>query len=910
VSEGSIGPYLINSLLGVGGMGEVYRARDTKLNRDVAIKILPAAFASDPERLARFKREAQVLASLSHPNIAAIHGFEDSDGVHALVLELVEGPALADRIAHGPIGIDEALPIARQIADALECAHEAGVVHRDLKPANIKVREDGTVKVLDFGLAKLAEPVGASAGVTAMTQSPTITTPAMTAAGMILGTAAYMSPEQAKGKPADKRSDIWAFGCVLYEMLTGRRAFGGEDVPDTLAAVLRGEPEWALVPSDVPPPIRALIRRCLERDRQRRIADISTARFAIDEMTNTVSAAQSSIALPRRKPPVWSRALPLIATTVMAAAIAGGIAWNLRSSSPAPGTITRFPLMLPDGQQFTNPGRPLVAFSPDGTRIAYVANQRLYVRSLSENEPRAIEGSYDPQGVTTPTFSPDGRSIAFVAATGRVIKRIAVNGGVALPICPIPGTSLGMSWGANGIVFGQRGNGIMRASPEGGEPVRLVSIKDGELAYGPQILPDGQSILFTLLTAGDPTPAIGNQDPELWDKSDIVVQSLQSGARTTLVSGGSDARYVPTGHLVYAISGVIFAVPFDVRRLRVVGERVPIVEGVSRGGASAAAQFSFSNNGSLAFVPGPVSTRDRSLALIDRKGAIEPLKLQGALFESPRVSPDGTRVAVGIDDGKAANVWIYDLAGTTALRQLTFDGRNRFPVWSADGQRIVFQSDREGDGAIFWQRADGSGQAERLTKADSGTTQVPWSWSADGQRLLFGVMKGSSSSLWMFSAADKGIAPFRGVSSDVTDAAFSPDGRWVAYARLAAARGQVFVEPFPSTGAKYLVAEGAHPAWSRNGTELFFSSAGSGVVEMVKIRTQPSIAFSDRVSVPGLASLTGGLRTNRNFDVTPDGTRFINVLTAAQEFAAASTAPQIQVVLNWFEELRARVRSK
>jgi serine/threonine-protein kinase len=884
-------------------MGEVYRARDTKLNRDVALKILPSEFLLNDDRVARFRREAQVLASLNHPHIAAIYGFEDSGETHALVLELVEGPTLADRIAKGPIPLDEALPIAKQVAEALEAAHEQGIIHRDLKPSNIKVREDGTAKVLDFGLAKALEP--ASSVRADVTNSPTITTsPAlMTGVGMLLGTAAYMSPEQAKGRPADKRSDIWAFGCVLYEMLTGQRAFDGEDVSDTLAAVLRGEPAWAALPPEVPAGVRALLVHCLRRDRHERIADISTARFVIDE--GTVADTTPTSAAMSVRAPVWQRAVPFVVTAVLSGGLVGGIAWRLKPPITSV-TVTRFPLRLPEGQQFTNPGRQLVAISPDGTLIAYVANQSLYVRSLlSENEATPIEGSHDPGGITSPTFAPDGRSIAFVSGTDRAIKRIAVSGGVAVTVCPIA-NSLGVNWGVDGIVFAQRGIGIMRVSPNGGQKETLVTVKTGEVPYGPQLLPDGRSVLFTLVTGAGLGQETGNNF-EVWDKAKIVVQSLQSGARTTLIDGGADARYVPTGHLAYAVGGVLFAVPFDQQRLRVVGERVALVEGVSRGGATGAAHYSFSNTGSLVFVPGPVSIRQRTLVWIDRKGAIERLALHGGLYESPRVSPDGKIVAVGIDDGKDGHVWMYDLTGATSIRQLTVGGRNRFPVWSPDGQHVAYQSDRQGDTAVFWQRADGRGTAERLTTAEQGTTHIPWSWSPDAKQLLVGVSRNGSTSLSLFSLQDKRVAPFGNESSDVIEATFSPDGHWVAYA---VASAQVTVEPFPVTGEKYPVSSGAHPMWSHDGKELFLAGRGPGIVEMVHVRTQPSFAFSDRTTLSATLSLLAAPRSPRNYDITPDGTRFITVLAPGQQFGAESTSPQINVTLNWFEELKQRVPVK
>ena len=794
-----LGPYEIVSALGAGGMGEVYRARDAKLNRNVALKVLPDVFALDPDRLARFKREAQVLASLNHPNIAAIYGFEESNpspgsgqgAVLALVLELVEGPTLAERIAHGPIPVDEALPIARQIAEALEAAHEQGIIHRDLKPANIKVRPDSMVKVLDFGLAKALEPISApSADVTA---SPTITSPAMTGMGVILGTAAYMSPEQAKGRQADKRTDLWAFGAVLYEMMSGQRAFKGEDISDTLAAVLRQDIDWTALPASTPASVRRLIARCLDRDVKRRLRDIGEARIVLDDPAAAERAAGGvpALATPR---PLWRRAIPIVLSAIMGGVLATA-AMVYFTSSQAPLVVTRFPFTLGEGQSLRSTGRQAVAISPDGALMAYAAFPRLYLRFMSELEARPIAEPASFGGfVTSPVFSPDSQSVAFWSSADQTLKKVAVGGGAAVPICRAD-RPLGVSWGTDGIVFGQPNKGIMRVSANGGTPEMLVSVKDGEEASSPQTLPGGETVLFTLATG---------TAPERWDKAQIVTHSLRSGERKTLVDGGSDGRYVPTGHLVYAIGGVVFARPMDVRRLEVTGGPVPIVEGVRR--PDGAAEFAFSSTGSLVYVPGPVSNTaaQSDLALIDRKGGVERLKLPPGLYQHPRASPNGTQIAFTTDDGKEAIVWIYELGGTASMRQLTFGGKNRFPIWSADGQRVAFQSDREGDLGIFWQRADGSGRADRLTKADQGTSHVPESWSPKEERFLFGVTKGSSVSLWTFSLLDKEATQFTDVqSSNPIQAAFSHDGRWVAYTVTEGAATGIYVQPFPATGALY-----------------------------------------------------------------------------------------------------------
>ena len=532
-----------------------------------------------------------------------------------------------------------------------------------------------------------------------VTASPTITSPAMTQLGMIMGTAAYMSPEQAKGRQADKRSDVWAFGAVLYEMLTGRRAFKGDDVADTLAAVLRQDIDRSSLPASTPTSVRRLLERCLDRDVSRRLRDIGEARIVLADPAAPVIGdgdGASALAPPR---PLWRRAVPVALTAIVTGALVG-TAWNLSLRPPTPLAVTRFSFTLPPGQIFTTPSanRHMVALSPDGAQMVYAANTRLYLRSMSELDAKAIQGTEGYRLVTEPVFSPDGRSIAFYAVADQTLKRIAITGGAAATLCPAD-NPFGITWGPDGIVFGQGSKGIMRVSPDGGTPDVLVSVKDGEMALGPHVLPDGRHVLFTLATG---------TAPDRWDKARVVVQSLGSDERKTLIVGGSDARYVPTGHLLYAVAGRVLAVAFDERRLEVKGSHVPMIEGVRRSAASDAANFSVSSTGSLVYVPGPASpSAEMVLGLTDRKGFVEPLKLPPGLYSSPRVSPDGTRIAFGIDDGQEATIHTYELAGRSAMQRVTFGGNNRFPIWSRDGTRLAFQSAREGDLAIFWQSAVG-----------------------------------------------------------------------------------------------------------------------------------------------------------------------------------------------------------
>jgi serine/threonine-protein kinase len=876
-------------------MGEVYCARDTKLNRSVAIKVLPDLFASDADRLARFTREAQTLGALNHPHIAQVYGLEESSGVRGLVMELVEGEDLSQRIGRGPTALDEALPIAKQIAEALEAAHEQGIIHRDLKPANIKVRFDGTVKVLDFGLAKALEPMSAVGG--SVTASPTITTPAMTQMGIVIGTAAYMSPEQAKARGADKRSDVWAFGCVFYELLTGQRAFPGEDVADTLASVLKSDPNWNALPSALPSSVRALIEGSLEKDRRNRIADISTALFVLNQpqaLSTFVPVSQLT------RLSAWRRRVMFILCVAIGVL---GIAalWKLKPSAAVP--VTRFAITLPQGQQLTQNNRSAIALSPDGTRVVYVVGTRLYLRSMSELRAIEISGT---DGALNPVFSPDGQAVVFWASSDRTLKRIAVSGGVPFTICPLGTAPSGMTWDTEAIFFAQSGVGIMRVSPNGGKPEVLVGVSASEgLAQAPQMLPDSNTLLFTI---AEGTIASGG---DRWDHARVVAQSLVTGERKTLIDGGAEGRYVTTGHLVYILGGTLFAVPFNIAALQVTGGPVPVIEGVRRVASPSVgtAHFAFSNSGSLVYLPGPVSRGREELFLFDRDGGADALKLPAASYAHPRVSPDGQRLALETDDGKEMAISIYELSGTSSVRRLTFGGNNRFPVWSADGRRIVFQSDRDGDRALFWQSIEG-GTAERLTTPDSGTSHVPESYSPTAEILLFNVAGPSTMSLWTLSVQDRKAMPFPNVHSAFpSNATFSPNGRWVAYQSGEASAGEAttFVEPFPPSGTKHQIARGGRPLWSRDGKQLFYVPA-AGQFRVVTVITQPTFRFTNAVAIPrgfGIADPA----SPRQFDMAPDG-RIIGIGGAGTSQSGSGPPDEIHFVLNWFEELRTRVPNK
>ena len=896
-----LGHYEISTLLGKGGMGEVWRARDTKLGREVAIKTLPEEFAKDADRLARFEREAKLLASLNHPNIAAIHGFEEDNGTHFLVLELVEGDTLGDRVKRGAIPVEESLKLALQIAEALEAAHEKGVIHRDLKPANIKVTPDGKVKVLDFGLAKAFEGDAAEASVS---NSPTLSM-AATQQGVILGTAAYMSPEQARGENADQRADVWAFGVVLFEMLTGHGTFDGRTVSDVLAGVLRADPEWNALPASLHPRVRSLLERCLAKDLRSSYTGIGDARVDIEDVLADPAGilvkpvADGVPAAPQSK-------LLWLAGMLLTLIIGGAAVWLLQPTGALP--IIRFDYELPEGIEFSATGRQVVAISPDGQQFLYNAQGGVYIRTMDGLEARLIAGIGEVVG---PVFSPDGQEIAYTEfpmnAGGRLMK-VAATGGAPIVLAESVSSNFGKSWELDGTILFAGSDGIWQVSENGGTPVQLISIQEDELAYGAQLLPGGEWVLFTLASGTGATR---------WDEADVVLESVSSGERRVLWQGGSDARYVPTGHLIYALGDVLFAMPFDLNSLELSGGPVSIVQGVQRGsaGRTGATQYSFSDDGTLVYVPGGASDLDFVLALVDRQGVVEPLDVPPNQYRHPRISPEGGRVAVETSDDEGEAIWIYDLSGDTQIRRLTLarEGSNSRPIWTPDGDSITFTSDRDGTLSIYRQPADGSGLAERLTMAEEGTDHRPDSWSPDGQTLSF-TQGPDPESLWTLSL-DGGDQPE--LFYDVNDSrqagtSFSPDGRWVAYvSNEESPLYGIYVQPFPPTGVIYPVVEegGVFPLWSPDGRELFYrrSIAGGGPAQLVgmDIETEPGFAFGVEQVLP-----IRGFRAVpnlRDYDIMPDGDQFLVVFPTDRTDSVESAGPQVNIVLNWFEELKERV---
>ena len=888
-----ISHYSVTEKLGAGGMGEVYRATDTKLNRDVALKVLPEEFARDADRMARFKREAQVLASLNHPNIASIYGLEESDGIRCLVLELVEGPTLAERIAAGPLPAEEALNIARQIAEALEAAHEKGIIHRDLKPANVKVTPEGTVKVLDFGLAKALEGESAEQDVA---NSPTLSV-AATQAGVILGTAAYMSPEQARGQAVDKRADIWAFGVVLYEMLTGKQTFQGETISDVLAHVLTKEPEWDALPADVPPPIRKLLRRCLTRERKQRLQAIGEARIAIEEYAADPAASvmMSGAALAGPQP-AWRRALPwvLLGAMTLIAALALLTLW--RGGETKRGLIRLSANVSGEEPLRTSQGAAAV-LSPDGKRLAYTAgagtDRMLYLRSLHQLEGEPLSGT---EGAFAPFFSPDGQWVAFFAANS--LKKVSVQGGAPLTLCETQ-DSRGGTWSDDGtIVFAPATTtGLSRVPAGGGTPEALTEIdseKNERSHRWPFFLPGGKHVLFIAQEGG-----VDYQD------ANIEVVSLETGERKVVHQGGTYARYLPTGHLVYLRDATLFAAPFDLGGLEVSGLPAPVLEGVMQTG-NGGGQYSFSETGTLLYLAGSEALAESTMVWVDRKGSVKPLIERKRGYEDLHLSPDSRQVAVEVNmPGAEDIIWLYDIERGTMTR-LTFGSGGSFqPVWTPDGKRVVFASTRESAvPGLYWKRADGAGEAERLVPNDR--VQLPSSWSPDGKVLAYTEAGGTTlEDIMILRLGEQNQREVFLQTPFVEDGAqFSPDGRWVAYHSNESGTLEVYVRPFPGPGGKWQISTegGFDPRWSSSGSELFYRSGGKVMAVSVSARGESFRAGTLRQLFEG--NFVDPSAGSQAWDVTPDGKRFV-MLQSESGVAAAQT--HLNFIFNWFEEVRRLV---
>ena len=888
----SIAHYRITAKLGEGGMGEVYRATDTKLGREVAIKVIPDVFAQDEDRMARFTREAQMLAALNHPNIAAIYGVED----RALVMELVEGSTLAARIAAGPMPLAEVLPVALQIVDALECAHEKGIVHRDLKPANIKITPEGRVKVLDFGLAK------ALANETAQgdpASSPTLTMRA-TMAGVILGTAGYMSPEQARGHEADKRADIWSFGVVLYEMLTGRQIFVGPTVSDTLAAVLMREPDWSLLPPDTPPALHRLLRRCLERERRQRLPDIAVARMELDDALRG-GPAESPVAAASPKADGWLRWWSGAATVVALAALAVA-AMHFRET-PAPPDPLRFQIPAPEKTQFGTTG---LAVSPDGRRIAFIAAgahgaAMIWVRSLDSLAAQALPGT---EGVVyLPFWSPDGRSIGFMAQ-GK-LRKVEASGGPPQIICDQPGISLAGSWSREGvIIFSTSNGGLFRVPQAGGVPSRITTPNESQGEIGhlrPWFLPDGRHFLYVTRT----------RQPE---NAAIYLASLDSKERKRLAATQQAGAYAPpaagsrTGHLLFLRQNTLMAQPLDGTRFEPVGEAFPVAEQV--GSYLAMGLFSVSTNGVLAYRSGD-SAGGSQLVWFDRTGkSLGTLGAHNIFNGGLSISPDGKRVAVDqMDQTGNRDVWVLDVARGVPMR-FTFDSAQEVgPVWAPDGRRLLFSSDRAGGiNSIYKKDSSGSGNEELLFK--SGIPMLAYDWSPDGRYLLYGALDPKTrSDLWVLpvaagTAGEGKPAPYVQTPFSENQGQFSPNGRWIAYTSDESGQPEIYVQSFPAGGGKYQVSTGAggtQARWRRDGKEMFYIG-GDGNLMAVNVKTEGAFEADTPRGLFNPRIFFGATNAYFRYDVAKDGQRFLAI--SVDTGAEGSGPAPITVVVNWQAALK------
>ena len=863
--------YEITAAIGKGGMGEVYQATDTKLGRSVAIKVLPEEFASDTDRVARFEREAKLLASLNHPNIAAIYGLEESEGTRFLVLELVDGQTLSERLVRGRLLVQESLELAFQIAEALDAAHEKGIIHRDLKPANIKVTPDGKVKVLDFGLAKAY--AGTSVGDETVLE--TLAEDAENGRGVLLGTPAYMSPEQARRQPADHRSDVWAFGCVLYELLDGRTLFKGNTLSDTIAAVLDRELDFGKLPR-INPGLRRLLKRCLEKNPKRRWQAIGDVGLEIEEILAHPEGT-SAQPLPQR------RLLPYAATIALAI-VAGAVGtWYLKPLPPPESRpVTRFHYELPEEQAFgAGTEFPLITISPDGTRIAYVANSQLHLWDQNSGVVTPIAGTTgdNPQD---PFFSPDGQWIAYFARATSELKKISVGGGTPVLLSEVSRYLMGSWINVDAIVYGDR-NGILKVPASGGTPELLIPAVSGELLALPQMLPDGEAVLFAVLRIGS-------------GQFNTVVQSVGSSERTVLIEDGIDVRYLPTGHLVYGVGSDLLAVPFDVDDRELRGSPVPVMSGVF---TNYSLNATFSAAGTLAYLPGGSLGEGSSVRWVSRDGEITTLPTGSRRHRFAVSSRDGSRVAALVDGQGGVDIWLYDVESGTPVQLTNKDRPIRGLAWSADGERIAYSIDEQ----IYWQKADGSESPRLLWEHEQPLASM--NWSADGRFLAFDTI-GDTGTIWVFSLDDATATPFVETNSQkVGGPSFSPDGRWISYVRRGNDGPELWVAPFPGPGAARLVytangAQGGWNTWSRDGKQLYFRGAGPDFYQMmaVPIETEPDFTRGEPQTLfelPVDFAVYG-------FD--PARERFLII---SGETGNLANPPRINVVQNWFQELKEKV---
>jgi len=885
-SNTRLGQYEIQALIGVGGMGEVYRARDTSLKRDVALKVLPSDLANNSDRLARFQREAEVLASLNHTNIAHIYGVERADDVTALAMELVEGPTLAERIAQGRIPVDEALRLAAQIADALEAAHERGVVHRDLKPANIKVRADGTVKVLDFGIAKAID-----ARTTAGRPAP-LTTPAMTEAGIVLGTAAYMSPEQARGKPVDQRTDIWAFGCLLYEMLTGQAAFLGEDVTTTLARVLQGSADLQVLPVDVSHAVRRSLELCLEKDARKRIADMRDVKLSLAG----AFAMGAPTSAPRQT--LWRWALPagLLVAGVLAGVYLsrfGGPSAPAAPAEPAaPLPVSRFVITPPATAPLGSHAGLDVTISPDGKRIVYTVQKpengslELYVRELDALESRPLAGTERAAGgPMNPFFSPDGKSVGF-SAGNRGIVIAAVDGRPSIKLFDPPQGFTGAWWAADNTIFYSTGPRLERVSASGGgEPQLLTAAPENDRIAAPVLLPGGHAVLYHALD----------------DR--VVVVDLETGKAKTVVDGGSNPAYVDTGHVVFARGDTLMAVPFKVSELAVTGEPVALVQGIRRT-SGGAADYALSANGTLVYVPGTAeATSNAAVVWVDRTGKVTGRAVPDLVVNprDPRVSPDGKRLLLVTGSFADGDLWSYDLGGRPPI-PLALPNDNRFPVWSPDGKQVAFLTVGPGAPRVVTLPADGSALTPLSLPIERASPQV---WSAGGELVLMSFVGGNPDIVAVSVGTGAGVRKVIATEFSEFDPALAPNGRWLAYVSNRTGRDEIWVQGYPDGVPVRVSSNGGYePLWSADGREIFYRQGSAIMAAAVETGGEFSFAMPKELFTGNYQQTPAP--TARGYDVARDG-RFLMILPQANENGAPALG-SIVVVQNFTEELKQRVR--
>ncbi len=904
ISGSKLGPYEIIAPLGAGGMGEVYRARDTRLDRTVAIKILSAHLAADPEARTRLDREARAISSLNHPNICHLYDVGLQDGTNFLVMEYLEGETLADRLRKGALPIEQFFKIGIEICEGLQSAHRNGVVHRDLKPGNIMLTSTGA-KLMDFGLAKpLVSPATGGSGMTMTLSTPAVSQP-LTAQGTVVGTFQYMSPEQLEGKEADGRSDIFALGAVLFEMLTGQRAFPGKSALSVASAILEKEPQSiSTFRPATPAVLDGAIKRALAKDPEERWQTLRD--LALELKWISSEGMQTSVPVPTESKGREKWAWGVAAALALLAAV---LAIVLMKGSPKPSVAMRLTAETgADAKAYQGLGVSTI-LSPDGARLAFIATgsdekRRIYIRPLDQLQASALAGTEDAE---SPFFSPDSQWVGFFA--GGKLKKVAVQGGTAVTLCDAP-SGRGGSWSEDGtIIFApDLRSGLAKVPSGGGAPQPLVALDRtaGESTQRwPQYLPDGSAVLFTSNTHG------GN-----YEDANIVVDSISSGERRILVRGGYFGRYVPTGHILYMHDGTLFAIAFDSKKLEETGSPVPLFSGIASDPGDASAQFSIAENGTFAYVPGESRIQLVAIYWMDREGRFTPLRGTPGNYFTPTFSPDGKHLAVAISDGTKSDVWVYDLARDTLVR-LTFNGNNLGPIWTPDGQRVTYlHLEKAGVGDIYWTRADGGGTPLRLTEMNS--IVYPDSWHPSGNLLAFDkTMPEVHASTFLLAVEGNDKQGWKGgeikplLSSSFTefDPAFSPDGRWLAYGSNESGTFEVYVRQFPGPGGKWQVSSGGggrYPKWSRTGKELFYRTTDNRIMVVpYSISGESFLPGKSELWSPGQFSQRLG---TANFDLAPDGKRFVVLKTPPPK--EGESGGKFSLIFDFFDELQSKAPQK